>query len=165
MAKGRPRKSEVELKLSGTFGRVSSRKNWNTRNDRPLTSKPAPATYLKRTQIAWNQFMDVKATQGVLSADDESCIVMMFDCLDRLYRNTDTYNELRKNPDYVEWLKDKTNRDTMRQIRKEMSDDDTAFRQWAIRFGITPTERSKLAVTPEKPQSEMLQLIQRAKEG
>ena len=160
-----PRKSPQELKLAGTFSQHSSRKNWNTRNDRPLVAKPAPGTYLKRTQIAWNQFMDVKATQGVLSADDESCIIMMFDCLDRLYRNTDTYNELRRNPDYVGWLRDGKNRAIIKQIRKEMSEDDMAFRQWAIRFGLTPTERSKLQVTPEKPQSEMLQLIQRAKGG
>ena len=163
---GRPRKTPAELKLAGTFNRVSSRKNWNTRTDRPLSAKPAPAHYLQRTQVAWNQFMDVKAAQGVLSADDESCVVMMFDCLDRLYRNTDAYNKIRKdNPDYAAWLLDKGNREMVKQIRKEMTEDDTAFRNWAIRFGMTPTERSKLPVTPEKPQSEMLQLIRKVKEG
>ena len=163
---GRPRKTVQELELAGTNQFNPYRKNWYTRNDRPLVAKPAPATYLKRTQIAWNQFMDVKSAQGVLSADDESCIVMMFDCLDRLYRNTDEYNEIRKkNPNYAEWLKDKEHRELVKQIRKEMTEDDTAFRNWAIRFGMTPTERSKLTVTPQKPQSEMLQLIRKVKEG
>ena len=101
----------------------------------------------------------------VLSADDESCIVMMFDCLDRLYRNTDTYNELRKNTNYVRWLKDKENRETIKMIRREISDDNLTFRNWAIRFGLTPTERSKLAVNPDKPQSEMLRLIKEVGEA
>lgn len=165
MPAGRPRKSASELKLSGTFGQHSSRKDWYTRNDKPLIRKPAPAHYLQRTKVAWNQFMDVKAAQGVLSADDESCIVMMFDCLDRLYRNTDTYNELRKNTNYVRWLKDKENRETIKMIRREISDDNLTFRNWAIRFGLTPTERSKLAVNPDKPQSEMLRLIKEVGEA
>lgn len=163
---GRPRKTPQELELNGTNIYHPERKNWYTRNDRPLVSKPAPAHYLQRTKIAWNQFMDVKSAQGVLSADDESCVVQMFDCLDRLYRNTDAYNRIRKeNPDYATWLLDKGNREMVKQIRKEMTEDDTAFRNWAIRFGMTPTERSKLPVIPQKPQSEMLQLIQKVKEG
>lgn len=164
----RPRKTVHDLKLSGTFNRDSSRKNWNTRNDRPLVAKPAPAHYLKRTQIAWNQFMDVKAAQGVLSADDESCIVMMFDALDRLYRNTDLYNEIRRShPDYATYLLDKFNRDMVKHIRKEISEDDATFRNWAIRFGLTPTERTKLQISADNSKSEMFELLSSAerKEG
>ena len=110
--------------------------------------------------------MDMKAAQGVLSEEDRSCVIEMFDCLDRIYRNTDAYNEIRKqHPDYVAWLlEDKANRDTIKLLRSELTADDTAFRNWAIRFGMTPTERSKLPMMPEKPQSEMLQLIMRAKD-
>ena len=163
---GRPRKTPQELELTGTNIYHPERKNWNTKNQKPLTDRVAPAHYLRRTQIAWAEFMDMKAEQKVLSIEDRALVVQMFDCLDRLYRNTDTYNEIRKkNPDYAEWLKDKENRDMMKHLRAEMNADDTAFRNWAIRFGMTPTERSKLPVVPEKPQSEMLQLIRKVKEG
>ena len=163
---GRPRKTPQELELAGTNPYNPYRKNWNTKNQRPLTDRVAPAHYLRRTQIVWAEFMDMKAAQGVLSEEDRACVIEMFDCLDRLYRNTDTYNEIRKNnPDYFQFLLDKGNRDTVKQLRAEMTADDTAFRNWAIRFGMTPTERSKLPVMPEKPQSEMLQLIKRVKDA
>ena len=162
---GRPRKTPQELELAGTNPFNPSRKTWNTKNQRPLTDRLAPAHYLRRTQIAWAEFMDMKAAQGVLSEEDRSCVIEMFDCLDRLYRNTDTYNEIRKNnPNYFDFLLDKDNRDAVKHLRAEMNADDTAFRNWAIRFGMTPTERSKLPMMPEKPQSEMLQLIKRAKD-
>ena len=70
----------------------------------------------------------------------------------------------KNNPNYFEFLLDKDNRDAVKHLRAEMNADDTAFRNWAIRFGMTPTERSKLPMMPEKPQSEMLQLIKRAKD-
>ena len=75
------------------------------------------------------------------------------------------YGEGKSHPDYAKWLQDKDNRDVIKTLRSEMTADDTAFRNWAIRFGMTPTERSKLPVVPEKPQSEMLQLIRKVKEG
>lgn len=163
---GRPRKTPQELELTGTNIYHPERKNWNTKNQKPLTDRVAPAHYLRRTQIVWAEFMEMKAAQNVLSIEDRSCIIQMFDCLDRLYRNTDTYNEIRKaHPDYAKWLQDKDNRDVIKTLRSEMTADDTAFRNWAIRFGMTPTERSKLPVVPEKPQSEMLQLIRKVKEG
>ena len=161
MAMGRPRKSEAELKLSGTFDRVSSRKKWNTRNSTPLTDRPAPAKYLKRTQFFWNQFMVEKAAQNVLSVGDEPVLVSMFDAYDQYLRYKDQHDELMKEADFKD----------MEFIRKLNQLDimiDRLFKQWtslALRFGLTPSERSKLAVMPEKPQSAMLELIQRAKEG
>lgn len=161
MAMGRPRKSEAELKLSGTFNRVSSRKKWNTRNATPLTEKPAPARYLKRTQYFWNQFMVEKAAQNVLSVGDEPVLVSMFDAYDQYLRYKDQHDELMKDGDFKdpEFIRNLNQLDIMI---------DRLFKQWtslALRFGLTPSERSKLAVTPEKPQSAMLELIQRAKEG
>ena len=161
MAMGRPRKTEAELKLSGTFGKDSSRKKWNTRNATPLTEKPAPARYLKRTQYFWNQFMIEKAAQNVLSVGDEPVLVSMFDAYDQYLRYKDQHDELMKDGDFKdpEFIRNLNQLDIMI---------DRLFKQWtslALRFGLTPTERSKLAVMPEKPQSAMLELIQRAKEG
>ena len=161
MPAGRPRKTPQDLKLSGTNIYHPERKKWNTRNATPITQKPAPSRYLKRTQYFWNQFMIEKAAQNVLSVGDEPVLVSMFDAYDQYLRYKDQHDELMKDADFKdpEFLRNLNQLDIMI---------DRLFKQWtslALRFGLTPTERSKLAVTPEKPQSAMLELIQRAKEG
>lgn len=160
MPKGRPRKTPQELELSGTNIYHPERKKWNTKNSTPLTEKPAPGRYLKRTQFFWNQFMIEKASQNVLSVGDEPVFTAMFDSYDRWLRYKDRREELDST---LGWDKEDI---TIRNQLDIMIDRE--FKQWtqiAIRFGLTPTERSKLAVQPEKPQSEMLQLIRKVKEG
>ena len=159
MPAGRPRKTPQELELSGTNIYHPERKKWNTRNATPLTSKPAPGRYLKRTQYAWNQFMIEKATQGVLSIGDEMAVVAMFDSYDRWLRYKDQRDDLDGKVGYssLEDINVRNKLDIM--IDRE-------FKQWtslAIRFGITPTERTKLAVNPEKPQTEFMKILERAK--
>lgn len=154
---GRNRKSPQELELSGTFNQHSSRKNWNTRNDRPLTSKPAPGKFLKRTQIAWNQFMDVKAAQGVLSAEDEVCIMAMFESLDKYIRLSDKEYEILTSED--------PDLDELAKLERPLHKHQEEFRAWAVKYGVTPAERSKLVVSPQKEESPMMQLIQKVKEG
>lgn len=154
---GRNRKSPQELELSGTFKKHSSRKNWNTRNDRPLTSKPAPGKFLKRTQIAWNQFMDVKAAQGVLSAEDEVCIMAMFESLDKYIRLSDKEYEILTSDD--------PDLDELAKLERPLHKHQEEFRAWAVKYGVTPAERSKLVVSPQKEESPMMQLIQKVKEG
>ena len=158
----RPRKSAQELQLSGTFSRVSSRKNWNTRNDRELTKKPAPSRYLQRTKEAWNQFMDVKATQKVLSAEDERSVVLMFDALDRYFRMSDEIDKIYRKPDFAEWLGDISNQKQFKLMKTELRADNDVFKNWAIRFGMTPTERSKLSVPKVETEDEIFSIL---KEG
>lgn len=154
---GRPRKPVQEHILSGTSKNNSYRKNWNTRNDRPLTSKPAPGKFLKRTQIAWNQFMDVKAAQGVLSAEDEVCIMAMFESLDKYIRLSDKEYEILTSDD--------PDLDELAKLERPLHKHQEEFRAWAVKYGVTPAERSKLVVSPQKEESPMMQLIQKVKEG
>ena len=157
---GRNRKTLAELELSGTNSRNPQRQKWNRRNDRPLTQKPAPEGYLKRTQIAWHQFMEMKATQGVLSIEDEPLIVAMFDSMDRHLRYKDKRKELDKK---LGWTKE----DVLVRNHLDIMID-REFKQWttlAMRFGMGPLERTKLVVAPQETEDPMLQLIKRAKEG
>lgn len=157
---GRNRKTLAELELSGTNSRNPQRQKWNRRNDRPLTEKPAPEGYLKRTQIAWHQFMEMKATQGVLSIEDEPLIVAMFDSMDRHLRYKDKRKELDKE---LGWTKEDV---LVRNHLDVMIDRE--FKQWttlAMRFGMGPLDRTKLVVDPPEKEDPMLQLIKRAKEG
>ena len=152
------RKTLKELELSGTNIYHPEREKWNKRNDRPLEYKPGH--YLKRTQIAWHQFMDVKITQGVLSEDDESLIITMFDSLDRLTRYKDQRLKLDKE---LGWTKE----DILVRNHLDIMID-REFKQWttlAMRFGMGPIDRTKLTVAPKETEDPMLTLIKKAKEG
>ena len=158
-----PRKSPQELKLAGTYNRHSSRKNWNDRNDRPLTAKPAPGRYLKRTQISWNKFMDMKASQGCLSVEDEDLIIRMFDSLDRYYRLGDVIDEHLRSCDITALYEDEEKRKAHREMERSMKEHGETFDRIAWHFGLSPTERSKLVLAPQKPQTEFMRILERAK--
>lgn len=155
MPAGRPRKTPQELELSGTNIYHPERKKWNRRNSTPLTEKPAPGKYLKRTQFFWNQFMLEKATQNVLSIADEPVFTAMFDAYDRWLRYMDRRDELDGTVGWTDLNDIKLRNQLDIMIDRE-------FKQWtslAIRFGLTPTERSKLAVPQEDPEDEIFRII------
>jgi len=159
----RPRKSANELKLAGTFNKVGSRKNWNTETLFVVMDKPAPNEYLTRTKIAWNQFMRVKAVQGVLSEEDMSMVRMMFDSLDDVYRIQDEIDAFYKRPTLRNDLKDKEKRDHLKEMVQIRKSHETSFAMFACKFGLSPSERTKLTLPEKKDESPMLQLLNRAK--
>ena len=159
MAMGRPRKSERELKLSGTFKKVSSRKNWNDENPIPLETRTAPSRYLGRTKKAWDQFMLTKAKQGVLALEDEAAITMMFDSLDLYYRTYDKVEILNRGVFGGNKIDDEL-LDKYNKIDIIMNRQFQRFEKLACRFGITPSERSKLRVKEEAPKSELLRILE-----
>ena len=153
---GRPRKSAEELKLSGTFGKVSARKKWNTRNATPLVEKPAPGKYLKRTQYFWNQFMLEKVDQNILSVADEPVLLAMFDAYDNWLRYKDKRAKLDKTVGWTDLADIKIRNQVDIMIERE-------FKQWtslALRFGLTPTERTRLAVSPHEEEDEIFKIIE-----
>lgn len=156
---GRPRKTTTELKLSGTFNQHSSRKNWNTDVPCKLTDKPAPGHYLKRTQIEWHKFMIVKSSQEILSIEDESMIIMMFDSLDLYFRMTDSVFEFHKSPEYNEKMQDWKQRATLKDFVKLRSSHLADFTRIACRFGISPAERSRMTMPEKEERDELLELV------
>ena len=155
MPAGRPRKTPQELKLSGTNIYHPERRKWNTKNETPLERKPAPGRYLKRTQYFWNQFMVEKAAQRVLSIGDESLVLAMFDAYDQYLRYKDQHDEMVKDADFSDF-------DTIRRLNQIDIMIDRLFKQWtslALRFGLTPTERSRLAVEPEQEDDELMRIL------
>ena len=159
MPMGRPRKSKGELKLSGTLKKVSSRKDWYDENPTPLESRKAPSRYLIRTQKAWNQFMLTKSKQGVLALEDEAPIIMMFDALDSYYRTTDLFEVLKRGKS-GDALIDDEYLDKYNKIDIVANRQFARFEKLACRFGITPSERSKLRVKEEAPKSELLRILE-----
>lgn len=158
----RPRKPAAELKLSGTFNQHSSRKNWNTETPMAVTSKPAPDRYLQRTKIAWNQFMRVKAAQGILSEEDMAMVTMMFDALDDVYRMQDEIDAFYKRPNLRACLADEDSRQQLKDMVHIRKNHETSFAFIACKFGLSPAERSKLTLPDKTNESPMLQLIHEA---
>jgi len=154
---GRPRKTVAQLKLSGTFNKVSSRKDWNEEVPCVLGYISAPKRYLQRTKVAWNQFMRVKAQQGVLSEEDQSLVLIMFNHLDHYYRADDRLQQMEKDPAY---FGTSIGLDAMDKIGKMIERHFNSFSKLALRFGMTPSERTKLHIPEHEKQSEMLQLLQ-----
>ena len=162
MKAGRPRKSITELKLSGMYKNHAERQLWNSETPSQMGPEPAPSRYLKRTRDAWTAFMAVKAQQGILSIEDRSAVIQMFDLLDLYYRITDKIFEFYKNPrcDVNLSIEDGQFKiKTMSQLQKLYQ---SSWIQLACRFGITPAERSKLHIPSEKPKSELLKLLEEA---
>ncbi len=163
---GRTRKSYQEHELSGTNKFNPQRQKWNKRNDRPLTEKPAPDRYLQRTKSAWHQFMEVKAGQKVLSVEDEKSVILMFDSLDRYFRMSDEVDRIYRLPNFSEWLCDEKNMKQFCNMKNELRKDNDAYRTWAIRFGLTPTERSKLpSIEEDEKESPLMKFVKLAKEA
>ena len=159
---GRPRKSANELKLAGTFNRGYQRQDWNTETQCVVTHKPAPDRYLQRTKVAWNQFMRVKATQGVLSEEDLSLVTLMFDSLDDVYRMQDEIDAFYRRPNLRHALADEDLRSQLKEMVQIRKSHETSFAMFACKFGLSPSERTKLTLPNRKEESALLKLMKEA---
>ena len=159
---GRPRKSVQELKLSGMYSKRSSHKNYNDEVPNQMELKTAPKRYLQRTKVAWNQFMRVKVTQGILSEEDASLICIMFDALDNLYHIQDEIDRFFRRPDLTSALSDEDRRKQLKDMVQVRKLHETSFVTLACRFGLTPSERTKLVLPQKKAESPLLKLINEA---
>ena len=162
MTAGRPRKTVRELKLSGTFKKHSEHKAYNEETPMQITdSERAPSRYLRRTQTAWNDFMKVKSFQGVLSIEDRTAITLMFDSLDSYYRTRDQIQNIQK----TARPEDYKDRGFLSCLKILTTTQNTFFQQYiqiACRFGVTPTERTRLAIPEKKPDSDFIKLLKKA---
>lgn len=160
MSAGRPRKTVKELKLNGTMNKVSSRKDWNT-SSTPFQANPtyAPKRYLQATKDEWNAFMKVKGVQGVLSNEDLAHVTAMFNALDDYYRMQAKVDSFYVSEDLDDKLADAEQRKQLKEMVQVMNLHFEMFNKIALRFGITPTERSRLAVKEKQELSPMLQLL------
>lgn len=162
---GRPRKPAKELKLNGTFNKVSSRKDWNTDTPYVMDQSYAPKRYLPETKRAWNQFMKVKCVQGVLSDEDEAMVILMFDALDDVYRIQAKIDEFYNDPNLSANLRDAETRKHLKEMVQVRKIHETSFVTMAVKFGMSPVERSRLQVTSSKPKSELFELLSERMEG
>ena len=160
---GRPRKLPQEHELSGTSIYHPERQNWNKKNEKPLTAKPAPAHYLRRTQIAWARFMEMKAAQGVLSIEDEILVIRMFDALDLYLRFFDIIHAKFRKGEIEGIFSDDARRKEFRDMEKSMDSHGEIYDRIAYHFGMSPIERTKLVIQPQKTQTEFMKLLERAK--
>ena len=159
MAAGRPRKTMQELKLSGVANQHGYRKNWNSNTPLEAQPKRAPEHYLPETKKAWNYFYKVKAIQGVLSIEDEPLVRMMFDSLNYAFKMSAEIDKLYHDPDFMSNLDDPDKRKQLKEMVQIYKIHESSFFSISMRFGITPTERSRLATKEQQTISPMLKLI------
>ena len=103
--------------------------------------------------------MLTKAKQGVLALEDEAAITMMFDSLDLYYRSYDKVEILNRGV-FGDNKIDDDLLDKYNKIDIIMNRQFQRFEKLACRFGITPSERSKLRVKEEAPKSELLRILE-----
>lgn len=159
MATGRPRKTMAELELSGVVNQHGYRKNWNSNTPFEAQAKRAPEHYLPETKKAWNYFHKVKAVQGVLSIEDEPLVRMMFDSLNYAFKMSAAIDALYHNEEFMSNLADSDKRKQLKEMVQIYKIHESSFFSIALRFGITPTERSRLATKEQQTISPMLKLI------
>lgn len=173
---GRKRKSVQELKLHGMYGKRSSHKDYNEDVPNPIVFKSAPKRYLQRTKIAWNEFMRVKCTQGILSEEDNILVEMMFDSLNHYFYEQDELDNIQKKLHLDSIAKKGEDKDKDRLSPEEREELRSAkvqtikarntfkkeFDESAIKFGLSPTERTKLIIPEKKKESELMLFL---KEG
>lgn len=160
---GRPRKRITELKLSGMYEKHGERRLWNTQTPCVLDEYPAPGRYLKRTQTAWHEFFQVKMIQGILSIEDRTYVVMMFDALDMYYRISDKLEQYWKSScldDYLNDWKDRAKGKDLLVMRSKCLED---FNKIARLFGLTQAERTKIVQVEKKEPSDLMKILMEAR--
>lgn len=144
MPAGQPRKTQQALVLSGADKYNAKRyENYNLTETGPVIPKDVvlrcPKEYSKETKKAWKSIVPSLISMGVLSEQDLPGLRILFDVYEeyqiqlRAIHHLDT--TYMNEPDYWE-RRDRASK------RK-----DRALDQWirlACRFGILPTERSRL---------------------
>ncbi len=151
---GRNRKTVAELKLSGEFGKHGNRKDWNQEVPDPIGRDfKIPAGLLPHTRNAYRSFMYAKTIQGILSTEDEPLVFAMFSSLDSYLRITEQIAPILKNKEEI----DLDQIDKLSKIQRRYLESFTAL---AIKFGLSPTERSKLSLPVKKEPSPMMKILQ-----
>lgn len=144
MPAGQPRKTQQALVLSGADKYNAKRyENYNLTETGPVIPKDAvikcPKEYSKETKKAWKTIVPALISMGVLSEQDLVGLKMMFDVYEEYQRHIMTIKHLDETYSNEEDYWDKRDRAAKRR--------DKALDQWlriACRYGILPTERSRL---------------------
>ena len=139
----KPRMTQQQLALSGQGELKKSKyKNWNKV---PGTVIPkdhrliAPKKYDKKTKKAFKIVTDNLIAMGALSEQDLPAMELMFDCLNDYYR----FESLIKFIDETSDDSDETFKRRDRLVKRK-NEAMRNFYLWTGKFGITPTDRSRL---------------------
>ena len=160
MSAGQPRKTQQALVLSGADKYNAKRyENYNLTETGPVIPKDTvlkcPKEYSKETKKAWKSIVPSLISMGVLSEQDLVGLKIMFDVYEEYLLHCKTIKHLDETYSSEEDYWDKRDKASKRK--------DRAFDQWlriACRYGILPTERSRLLPQKlEKKEEDPLAII------
>lgn len=150
MPAGRPRKTKEVLELSGAV--TYNKKRYESYGSSKSMAFPrdthisCPKRFLKKTQQAWNTIIPAKIMEQVLCEEDLPHVEAMFSFYDEYVRIDNKLQAYLKDDDWD------FNPDVLKIVRTLMklkSDAFSHFSEIALRFGVTPVERTKLQMPEE----------------
>jgi len=150
MAAGRPRGTQKHIELSGLAKK--RKKYYGERNNTQLApladmSIEAPKKYSRETRMAWDLIVPNLIAMEVLTEVDLPSLQMMFDAYEEYVQAKKTITKFEKihtmlEPDYI--IKRKA-------LNTWMTNSQVNFNKIAARFGLMPTERSRLPINGGNP--------------
>ena len=158
---GKPRATIQHLELVGLENH-GDHKYYN-RDHGPLitadTNLKCPSEYHKETKKCWKAIVPTLIQMGVLTEPDLPTLKQLFDAHDDYVRARENYKA------YTVLFDSSNIQDVVKMVdiqRKLFSVMDAArdrFNKIGSRFGITPTERSRLPINQESKDEDPLQVI------
>ena len=153
MAAGRPRGTPQHLEVSGLTKK--RKKYYEERNNQQVATIEAveiepPKKYSKETKAAWNSIVPNLLSMGVLTELDLPSMQMMFDSYEEYVQAKKAITKFEKihtllEPDYVTKRK---------ALNTWMINCQINFNKIAARFGLMPTERSRLPINSQEQEED-----------
>lgn len=144
MPSTKPRQTQTALALSGQAELKPQRyKNYNLTETGPVITKDmtlrCPSHYCKEVKKSWKAIVPSLISMQVLSQQDLPALSIMFDCLEEYYAQMRAIRLLDSTYSNEEDYWEKRDKASKRRSK--------ALDEWvrlACRFGILPTERTRL---------------------
>jgi len=154
----RPRKPSAVLELSGAFRHDPQRRRPSEpKESRPLGESPGrlPADCI----AFWNELVEM-STYGVLKISDRWAVELCCRLMEKATREMSTATILE-----LSRCADLSADDVKVLIRRETisSGELSTLRSLLAALGMTPADRTKLSVSPEKPKNEFADLAEEAR--
>lgn len=157
----RARSTKEYLELTGKINNQKQYKDLAPSKGLP-TSIPTdaalkcPTKYCKRTKDAWHAIVPSLTVLGVLNVQDLAALEMMFSAHEQYVKAEEA---LRK---YMATEFDPSNFTSvkhMRTLSTVMNESISTFIKVSTKFGITPTERTKLVFNSEEKEKDPLSIV------
>ena len=150
---GRPRGTIESLKLHGMDKKDNKYQDYaqpDIKNDLITEIPKAPSHYSSRTKQAWNRIFNGLIHMRVLTTQDLDTLITGFDAFEDMVKAQKAIKEFDKNHRPLEDENIKHRKALSQWMLTCMTEANKVF----CRYGLTPTERTRLNIIPEEKSDE-----------